>query len=164
MLIPSGPGSLHLEKYACTVRHLGNSLGNMRHCQPLLSRYSTAQNTSCRSTVRGLVCLRTLSSRVNLFERFFADVTGVALSHHPSLRHAIDREQSLRSRTSRSRARTEQPLPARRGVGAGAHSLWSQRTPARVGRINRRALRRMAFHSALAKHPAQCQMAITPYR
>lgn len=61
-LKPHGLGSLHLAKYACTVRHLGKSLGSIRHWQPLLSRYSTPQNTSYKSTVRGFVCLRTLSS------------------------------------------------------------------------------------------------------
>ena len=45
------------------MRHFGYSLGNIRHWQPLLSKYSTPQNTSYKSTVRGLVCLRTLSSK-----------------------------------------------------------------------------------------------------
>jgi hypothetical protein len=31
--------------------------------QPLFNRYSTPQNTSYKPTVRGLVCLRTLSSK-----------------------------------------------------------------------------------------------------
>ena len=30
-LIPSWSDSLHLEKYACTVRYLGNSLDRKRH-------------------------------------------------------------------------------------------------------------------------------------
>jgi hypothetical protein len=54
-LTPSWPGSLHWAKYECTVRHLGKSLGSARHWQPVRSRYSTAQNTSYRSTVLGLV-------------------------------------------------------------------------------------------------------------
>jgi hypothetical protein len=60
--MPSGPGSLHFWKYECTVRHLGNPSGSMRHWQPLLSRYSTALKTSYKSTVRGLVRFRTPSS------------------------------------------------------------------------------------------------------
>lgn len=61
-LTPSQSCSLHLAKYECTVRHLGKSLGKARHWQPLRSRYSTAQNTSYRSTVLGLVLRRTDSS------------------------------------------------------------------------------------------------------
>ena len=60
--LPPSRGSLQIAKYECTVRHLGNSSGNMRHWQPLRSRYSTAQNTSYRSTRRGLVFLRAPSS------------------------------------------------------------------------------------------------------
>jgi len=55
-------GSLQMAKYECTVRHLGKSLGSARHWQPVRSRYSTAQNTSYRSTLRGAVFLRALSS------------------------------------------------------------------------------------------------------
>ena len=62
-LTPSGPGLLHLAKYEYTVDRLGNPCGSKRHWQPLLSRYNTALKTSCKSTVRGLVRLRTDSSR-----------------------------------------------------------------------------------------------------
>ena len=55
----SGPGSLHFWKYEWTVRHLGNSPGSIRHWQLLLSTYSTPENTSYISTVRGLVRRRT---------------------------------------------------------------------------------------------------------
>ena len=51
-----------MAKYECTVRHFGKSLGSARHWQPVRSRYSTAQNTSYRSTRRGAVFLRALSS------------------------------------------------------------------------------------------------------
>jgi hypothetical protein len=44
-LIPSEPDPLHLAKYECTMRHLGNPSGSIRHWQPLLSRYDTALNT-----------------------------------------------------------------------------------------------------------------------
>jgi hypothetical protein len=43
-------GSLQMAKYECTVRHVRNSLGSMRHWQPLLSRDSTVLNTSYSST------------------------------------------------------------------------------------------------------------------
>ena len=80
-LIPCWSGSLHLAKYECTVRHLGKSLGRNLHWQPVRSRYSTAQNTSCRSTAWGLVRRRTLQQQeVNLFKLLTADVAGVCLS------------------------------------------------------------------------------------
>ena len=81
-LMPSWSGSLHLAKYECTVRHLGKSLGRNLHWQPVRSRYSTAQNTSCRSTAWGLVRRRTLQQQeVDLFKLLAADVAGVCLSH-----------------------------------------------------------------------------------
>ena len=48
-------------KQVCAVRHLGKSLGKVFHWQPVRSRYSTAQNTSYRSIVRGFVRLRACS-------------------------------------------------------------------------------------------------------
>ena len=69
-LIPSWSGSLHWAKYECTVRHLGNSLGKNLPWQPVRSRYSTAQNTSYRSTARGLVRQRTLCSRGRISSNF----------------------------------------------------------------------------------------------
>ena len=82
-LIPSWPGSLHLAKYECTVRHLGKSLGKNRHWQPVRNRYNTAQKTSYKSTVVGLVRLRTLCSRggADLFELLSADIAGVFFPH-----------------------------------------------------------------------------------
>ncbi len=59
---PSRSGALHLAKYEYTVTQLGNPSGSMRHWQTLLSRYKTALKTSHKSTVRGLVRLRTDSS------------------------------------------------------------------------------------------------------
>jgi hypothetical protein len=50
-----------LAKYECTVRHLGNPSGSIRHWQALLSRYNTPLNISYKSTVRGLVPFRTPS-------------------------------------------------------------------------------------------------------
>ena len=60
-LIPCSLISFQIWKYACTVCHLGKSLGSARHWQPVRSRYSTAQNTSYSSTVRGFVRLRACS-------------------------------------------------------------------------------------------------------
>lgn len=51
-----------MAQYACTVRHLGKSLGRARHWQPVRSRYSTAQNASYGSTLREAVFLRGLSN------------------------------------------------------------------------------------------------------
>lgn len=47
--MPPPRGSLQTAKWECTVRHWGNSSGTLRHCQPPLGRYSTAQNTPYRS-------------------------------------------------------------------------------------------------------------------
>lgn len=49
---------------------MGNSAGRKRHWQPVRSRYSTAQNTSCRSTVVGLVRRRTLRSSGSISANF----------------------------------------------------------------------------------------------
>src|SRR5690606_31227582 len=61
-LTPAPAGSLpprrarsRWSRTECTVRQFGKLSGNRRHWQPLLSKYSTAQNTSYRSTVRGRV-------------------------------------------------------------------------------------------------------------
>ena len=54
-----------------TVLHLGNSLGKKRHWQPVRNRYSTAQNTSNRSTVAGLVLRLTLRSSGSIWANFW---------------------------------------------------------------------------------------------
>jgi len=45
------------------VRYFGNSLGSIHHWQLLFSRYSTPRNTSYKSTVCSLVCLRIFFSK-----------------------------------------------------------------------------------------------------
>ena len=70
--LPPSRCSLQITKYECTVRHLENSLDSMRHWQPLLSRYSTAKNTSYSSTGLGLVFLRALSSNGLMFWKLFS--------------------------------------------------------------------------------------------
>ena len=80
--MPCGSGSLHFAKYECTVLHLGKSLGNIRHWQPLRSKYSTAQNTSYKSTVVGLVRFLTLCNTGRISSKFLAtDVASVGRSH-----------------------------------------------------------------------------------
>ena len=69
-LMLSWSDSLHLAKYKCTVRHLGNSLGKNLHWHPVHSRYNTAQNTSYRSTAVSLVRLRTLCSSGRISSNF----------------------------------------------------------------------------------------------
>ena len=49
---------------------MGKSAGRNRHWQPVRSKYSTAQNTSCRSTVVGLVRRRTLRSSGSISANF----------------------------------------------------------------------------------------------
>jgi len=49
---------------------LGNCGGKKRHWQPVRSRYSTAQNTSYRSTVAGLVLRLTLRSSGSISANF----------------------------------------------------------------------------------------------
>lgn len=46
---------------SCSL-HLGKSLGNVRHWQPVRSRYNTAHTLSYRSTIQGLVFRRACSS------------------------------------------------------------------------------------------------------
>jgi hypothetical protein len=70
-------GLRHLEKYEYTVTHFGKSLGSILHWQPVRSTYSTAQNTSYRSTVVGLVRLRTPSSK-NLISSNFSLLISLA--------------------------------------------------------------------------------------
>jgi hypothetical protein len=48
-------GALQIARYECTLRHLGNFLGNMRHWQQRLSKCSTAQNTSNNATRLGVI-------------------------------------------------------------------------------------------------------------
>lgn len=52
----------------CTVRHFDNSRGSILHWRPLRSRYSTAQNTSYKSTVVGFVRFLMLCSDGRPFE------------------------------------------------------------------------------------------------
>jgi|GEM_PF-4635300 len=54
-------------KYVYIVPLGGKSFGIMSHWQPLFNTYNTAQNTSYKSTLRGLVFLRALSSRSSIF-------------------------------------------------------------------------------------------------
>jgi len=79
------------------VRHFGYSQGNIRHWQPLLSKYSTPQNTSYKSTVRGLVCLRTLSSKglISSKASLLMSLGYLFLMPQFTTRHAIDCELPL---------------------------------------------------------------------
>ena len=54
-LVPVPDGKVRMHR-----AHFGKSLGNARHWQPVRRRYSTAQNTSYSSTLRGAVFFRAL--------------------------------------------------------------------------------------------------------
>jgi len=56
---------LHIWQYECTVGHFGRSAGKARRGQAVRRTYSTAQNTSHESTLRGAV-LRRAASRYSL--------------------------------------------------------------------------------------------------
>ena len=62
--------SFHCLKYVYTVLLGGKSLGIMSHWQPLLSSYNIAQNTSYKSTWRGLVFFLTLNNKPSNFANF----------------------------------------------------------------------------------------------
>jgi hypothetical protein len=95
-LLPCWSGSLHLAKYECTVRHFGKSLGSILHWQPLRSRYSTAQNTSYKSTVVGLVRRRTLCNNGRISSNFSRLMSLAYFFLIPVFsRHSGDREQAL---------------------------------------------------------------------
>lgn len=103
--LPPSRGSLQIAKYACTVRHFENSSGSMRHRQPLLSRCSTAQNTSYNSTLRGAVFLRAFQQWLDGLELLATYVARIVLSHYPnSSHHRGDFEQVLTAPS---------PVPAR---------------------------------------------------
>ena len=68
--MPSQSSSRHLAKYEYTVGHFGKSLGKNLHWHPVRSKYNTAQKTSYKSTVTGLVHRRTPFSRGKISSNF----------------------------------------------------------------------------------------------